>query len=622
VSSIGGCRDGSLARTSPRDELPGGARLTLLASWCAIVALRLVYLRGFRFDTDEPQHLHVVWSWVRGLVQYRDVFDNHAPLFHLLMAPVAAAVGERPGILMAMRVAMLPLSAATLWSTYVLGRALFGRAVGAWATVFAALVPNFFLTQVEFRTDALWTTLWLLSLAVLLGGPLTRRRAWTAGLLLGATFCTSLKTVLFLGALASAIAVTIIRDRRGTATRTLARHLPSAALGFVLVPVAIALFFARRGAFGAMIEATITHNVLGGIVLRPPPRFRALGFVAGIPVWWLAGAWAGRSMSAPGLAARRCILVLTTFAYILLLEGLWPIATRQDVEPWTPLAAIVATAAGVAMLQRLGRHASASRTAFGGVVALAQIALLLFFEPPWSFHQRVGPEMLADVLRLTDPSDTIMDLKGETVFRDRPFYYVLEIVTLTRMQLGVIPDTIPEALVAHRTCVAAPDDTRFPERARAFLRANYISVGRLRVAGRRLAEGSLRRQTITFDVAIPADYAIIAGRHPISGWVDGHPCTSAVFLGVGRHRLRVAPTSDPVSLVWATAVERGFLPVADASADSPGGRPPAQEPAEPSVAGMQSSRGRLASKRSGPNSFSIETFPADVKGALADSRTS
>ena len=103
-----------MAETGPCDDaLPGRVRLTLLASWGAILALRIVYLREFRFDSDEPQHLHVVWSWVRGLVQYRDVFDNHAPLFHLMMAPVAAAVGERPGILYAMRVAMVKLTEAT-----------------------------------------------------------------------------------------------------------------------------------------------------------------------------------------------------------------------------------------------------------------------------------------------------------------------------------------------------------------------------------------------------------------------------------------------------------------------------------------------------------------------------
>ena len=33
--------------------------------------------------------------------------------------------------------------------------------------------------------------------------------------------------------------------------------------------------------------------------------------------------------------------------------------------------------------------------------------------------------------------------------------------------LGAIPDTIPEELVAHRTCVAVPDDVLIPQRARA-----------------------------------------------------------------------------------------------------------------------------------------------------------
>jgi hypothetical protein len=620
-----------LAENGPCDDaLPGGVRLTLLASWGAILALRIVYLREFRFDTDEPQHLHVVWSWVRGLVQYRDVFDNHAPLFHLMMAPVAAAVGERPGILYAMRAAMVPLSAATLWGTYALGRAVFGRAVGAWAAAFAALVPNFFLTQVEFRADALWTTLWLLSLAVLLDGRLTHRRAWTAGLLLGATLCTSLKTVMLLGALASALAVTLIRDRRGTALQTLSRHALSATFGFVIVPAAVALFFARCGAFGAMIDATITHNVIGGVALRPPPRFRLLGFVAGIPLWWLAGVWAARSTSEPGLAARRRVLVLTTFGYILLLEGLWPIATRQDVEPWTPLVAVVATAAGVAILRHGGHGAPASRATFGGLVVLAQIALLVFTGPPWAFGARVDPEMLGDVLRLTRPSDTIMDLKGETVFRDRPFYYALEAVTLVRIQLGSIPDTIPEELVAHRTCVAVPDDVRFPERAREFLNANYISVGRLRVAGRRLAQGSPLRQTVTFDVGIPAVYAIVAAQQPIAGWLDGHRCTRPMFLGVGRHRLRVAPAREPITLVWAVAIERGFRPVPDVPepsrtcVGSPERRPARtlQGLSGPTVAGMQSSRGRVALKRSAPNSLSTRTSPAGAKGTVDDSRTS
>ena len=44
----------------------------------------------YQFDSDEPQHLHVIWGWVHGFVQYRDLFDNHMPLFQIVLAPVVA----------------------------------------------------------------------------------------------------------------------------------------------------------------------------------------------------------------------------------------------------------------------------------------------------------------------------------------------------------------------------------------------------------------------------------------------------------------------------------------------------------------------------------------------------
>ena len=55
------------------------------------LAMRAVAFFHYRFDSDEPQHLHVAWGWTAGLLQYRDVFDNHAPLFHMAMAPLLRA---------------------------------------------------------------------------------------------------------------------------------------------------------------------------------------------------------------------------------------------------------------------------------------------------------------------------------------------------------------------------------------------------------------------------------------------------------------------------------------------------------------------------------------------------
>src|SRR5262247_3871022 len=81
------------------DSLHPAERWTLAALPAAMLGLRLPYVFAYPFDSDEPQHLHVAWAWTRGLLQYRDVFDNHAPLFHMLSAPLVALFGETPRIL-------------------------------------------------------------------------------------------------------------------------------------------------------------------------------------------------------------------------------------------------------------------------------------------------------------------------------------------------------------------------------------------------------------------------------------------------------------------------------------------------------------------------------------------
>src|SRR5262249_26715629 len=77
-----------------RTPLEVGGALALVA---AATLLRLGAIFRYRFDSDEPQHLHVVWAWTQGLAQYRDVFDNHMPLFHLLNVPVRTGSGRWSG---------------------------------------------------------------------------------------------------------------------------------------------------------------------------------------------------------------------------------------------------------------------------------------------------------------------------------------------------------------------------------------------------------------------------------------------------------------------------------------------------------------------------------------------
>src|SRR5437763_3926302 len=161
-------------------------------------ALRAVAFFRYRFDSDEPQHLHVAWGWATGLLPYRDFFDNHAPLFHIATAPILRAVGEREDVLLFMRAPILVLFAVMIWATWVLGKRLYDAEVGRWAAVMLSLLPPFFLKSLEYRTDNLWVALWMIAVVVLTGGELTIPRGFIAGVILGFAMATSMKTSLLL----------------------------------------------------------------------------------------------------------------------------------------------------------------------------------------------------------------------------------------------------------------------------------------------------------------------------------------------------------------------------------------------------------------------------------------
>ncbi len=174
---------------------------------CASVALLLGLLLRFMYvirqpvNSDEPQHLHVAWGWAHGLMEYRDVYDNHTPLFHVLMSPLVWIVGDRPELFMWARLAMIPLWALTLVATYLAGRSLYGRRVGLWATVLAGLLQPMFVKSVEFRTDDLWAMCWMGTIAVLVAGTFTPARGFWTGLLIGLCAGVSIKTGLLVTAL-------------------------------------------------------------------------------------------------------------------------------------------------------------------------------------------------------------------------------------------------------------------------------------------------------------------------------------------------------------------------------------------------------------------------------------
>src|SRR5437763_7572712 len=134
-------------------------RLIVAALALLMLALRAASFFRYRFDSDEPQHLHVAWGWTQVLIQYRDLFDNHAPLFHIVTAPFLALFGERADILFYMRALMIPIWLFVAAVTFVVARRFYSTRIAVWSVLILHLFPTFFLKSIEYRTDNLWVGL-------------------------------------------------------------------------------------------------------------------------------------------------------------------------------------------------------------------------------------------------------------------------------------------------------------------------------------------------------------------------------------------------------------------------------------------------------------------------------
>jgi Dolichyl-phosphate-mannose-protein mannosyltransferase len=516
-------------RARQRLTLGKSERILLWAAALCSLVLRFAALLRYRFDSDEQQHLHVVWGWTAGLVQYRDYFDNHAPLFHILTAPVLMMIGERRDVLLWMRVPMLLLFAAVIWGTYAIAKELYGERVAAWAAVLVSLFPPFFLKSLEFRTDNLWNALWMIALVLLVRA----RHPFVAGLLLGCALATSMKTGLLMITLCGALLIA-----RAFAKVPLPRGWMFALLGFAVVPAVVAIGFAAAGAWDELLYCNFTFNQNLYLTRKNTWVGRAIFPFAFAALLYAAWRW----RSAGG--GWRYILAVATGLFTVVIAGFWILISPRDFLPLMPLAAMFAAAAIVRARKPLATFA---------VILAAFVLSLWYYADRFAKRTTWHYTMMDQVLRLTKPGEPLMDIKGETIFRRRPFYYAFENITRAQMARGIIKDTVAADVIRTRTYVVQADGPLWPPAARAFLSENFIDVGRLRVAGQGLKEDG------SFTIAVPGEYMIFHPRGEArGGTLDGTPYTGARSLSAGAHRY--IGSKEPTVVVWAPAIRRGHSP--------------------------------------------------------------
>jgi LmbE family N-acetylglucosaminyl deacetylase len=565
--------DGGGPAMEPERSLENGSRSTRWQHWIFRLAIvgfivsRLVLAWQQPIDSDEPQHAHVAWAWAHGFVQYRDVFDNHTPLFHLLSAPLAALIGDRADILARLRCGIIGLNLITLFLVWRICSSLFSAQAARWTVIALAFFPPFFLYGAEFRTDALWTTLWVAWIAVVISRIDLGKKCFWGGLLMAACFSASLKSVLLLLAAAVAFAAALaLRPRFAPASRkigagAIVNGSVLALAGFFVFAGSVLGFFIALGAGPAMYQCVVQHNLVGNDVDLTD---RLVSSVVDPRIWFFAPAvyFVAFQLAKFDSAERRfriAFLLLLTSSYPILLRGIWPVLTRQDFLPYYPLLCVSLSSLIFWSGRRLRQPVWSSPLA-----PLASFAVLLLVEGSWSMglllrkysSDPIEAERIGQVLQLTKPGETVLDPKGEVVLRPRPIYDVLESFTMKEYRDDLMTDRIPEQLIARRTMVAVRSD-RYPEHTRWFLQDNYLSSGRLLIAGVEAHENA--GGAFQFQLSLGGSYVFLSDGHLLSGKLNGVQISGTAEMQPGFFEF-VPDTGDwPVTIQWERAYQMGII---------------------------------------------------------------
>jgi hypothetical protein len=441
-------------------------------------------------------------------VQYRDVFDNHFPLLHLLFAPLMRLMPESSGVFPLMRCAIAPVAIACSWLLYRIGKPLIGQRGAAVAAITFSVLPLWLPYSVEFRNDILWIFFWLAALAF-------EESPFMRGICAALCLLASVKALpLFL---AHALAFASTRQPF---------ELKRVAYGFALPLAVAAITFQLLGAFDAMLYATLFYNV--SLPVHAARRIGgAISFCVLVPFLRMPQ----RLRDAHPTAAH---LVLTAVWYPVILLCFWPSITPRDFLPLVPLAAL-----GVGQALSLsGREGQAESLSYI-IFILATLASIELAQP-WSIDAFARGRVVDAVVALTTRDEFIYDLKGETVFRRRPVFGIYDIVGRALTGNGTLSDRAPEEIAARGCCIAIADVSYIPPRTRAYLNAHFIGHGPVRVCGAEVRDGA-------FVIAVPQVYAVVA-REPSRIAIDGVPYAAPRFLDAGRHTL--TSTENNVRVVW------------------------------------------------------------------------
>src|SRR4029077_932232 len=136
------------------------------------------------------------------------------------------------------------------------------------------------------------------------------------------------------------------------------------------------------------------------------------------------------------IRARLTIIFLTgAFCYTTLV-AFWPLREGQTFLPIFPVLAISIAPCILWLAILISRRMRLAPVIIPLLIVIIEITFICIRQSPFRNKTINNPRMIADVLKLTDGNDYVMDAKGETIYRRRPYYYIIDKITKGMIDRG------------------------------------------------------------------------------------------------------------------------------------------------------------------------------------------
>ncbi|MBU1626566.1 glycosyltransferase family 39 protein [bacterium] len=501
------------------------------------------------------------------LVPYRDFWENHTPLFHLIISLLLKFLPERPETVIYLRFVLVFPLILIFYLVNLLIKSSYDLTVFLYAFLFLSFHKWFIDKSSEVRPDVILVVFSLAGLYYWIKGldHYWKKPLFLSGLFIGLGFITSPKVIIIL---ISMIISFLIHQFTGYRLKSVGIYtlIFSSFFAGILIPI---LFFTFYLLFNNALTQFFQCFYIG--ILKNPNYFSPASYVRESFfinfVFWIAGItgiiyyifnYLRKFFNKKQNSTFHITIITAIIFQYLVFHWFMPSPYPQSALIIFPLMSIYSGA----MIFKLEEYIRKRWRGFRRVPIYTFILLLIVIPPLYSFivkdkdlvNKNFNQKAMIDfILDNTDKKIRVFDCQGFYMFRKPTSYYgVLVKDILIAMEKGLIKYDIPADLIKNNCMMAIPDYrwSMLPSGLKTFFEENFIFIKKygILVPGK-VFDGIEILLPINFKLLMDCNYYLSTIPPEREIKLDGKTILVPANLSKGIHYLELASYVDKIIIL-------------------------------------------------------------------------